>query len=122
MKKKMYRKCGFDEIKPLIAKGKKERVTFANPDGATWWGCFYDDVIIGCVCSVRKKGSIRFKSDYVLPDYRRGGVYKRLFSMRLSEGTNVTKTAFCTPCSLSLYLKNGFKEITKRKDIVFVRL
>lgn len=117
-------KTVFDKVIPLIRLGKKERVTFDNPSGSSWWIAIDDDIdqVVGCVCSVEKGNITRFKSDFVLREYRGKGVYKILFSERLLETKSLKITAFCTHFSLPTYLNNGFAPVSKNRDITFVEL
>jgi GNAT superfamily N-acetyltransferase len=73
-------------------------------------------MVIGFVGYMEVAGSIRFKSDWVDPDWRGQGVYAELFKkrMELFDDTQ-TLTAFCTPMSLPTYIRNGFVKATETK-------
>jgi len=125
MKSFVCRQIKYDELGDLIKLGKKERVTFDNPDNAYWFGSFDGDKIVGCVCVVinPKTKTARFKSDYVRVEYRRLGVYSALCIVRMNFCIRhkVKKaTAFCTPKSIGKYLADGFAPASKRGDITFV--
>jgi GNAT superfamily N-acetyltransferase len=118
------KRCDYEVIKPFKTQCSKERVTLDNPSGSVWIAAFNDDKVIGFVCLVVTKArSARFKSDYVLPEYRGRGIYGRLFALRMAlcGRLGVKKaTAFCTPLSLPTYVKNGFQRKSVRGDITFV--
>jgi|TARA_B110001469_G_C9335951_1_gene178559 N-acetylglutamate synthase-like GNAT family acetyltransferase len=109
--------CDYKEITPLIKHGKKERVTFVNAEGCLWFCAEYEGSVIGCAALVIKGATARFKSDFVHPNFRMGGVGNLLMEARLKElGPFVGKaTAFCTPMSWPIYKKNGFIEHNKNK-------
>ena len=121
----------FNDVEALVKLGKRERVTFANPPGALWWGVFLQEKIVACAALVVKQGKRglvgRFKSDYVLPEYRGKGVYRAMFQARLEDAVSyglVEGTAFCTPMSVHQYNKSGFETISMtgvKGDIAFVR-
>ena len=74
--------------------------------------------MIGFVCVVinTHTGSARFKSDFVLKEWRSQGIYQQLFRYRLryTLRQNVQLiTAFCTPMSVKTYLRHGFRYARK---------
>jgi hypothetical protein len=114
----------YEEVKPLTHQARRERVTMENPEGAAWFVAEEDGVIVGCVCAVIKKKGARFKSDFILPAYRKQKIYRDLFKIRTAHALQYpTKqwTAFCTPQSLKVYLENKFQKVSLHRDIWFVK-
>ncbi len=114
----------FEEVRPLTNAAKKDRVTMENPEGAVWFVAEEEGVIVGCVCAVIRGPWARFKSDFMLPKYRRKKLYQAMFGARMAHTLKFPVkrlTAFCTPMSLDLYLKHGFEKISARRDIWFVK-
>ena len=114
----------FEEVRPLTSAAKRERVTMENPEGAAWFVAEEDGVIIGCVCVVIKKTGARFKSDFILPAYRKQKIYRDLFKTREAYALKFPVrqwTAFCTPQSLKVYLEHKFEKVSLHRDIWFVR-
>lgn len=122
----IYRIADYNEVAPFSSLVKKERVTMENPEGATWFVAedIEENKIVGFACIViSKTRNARFKSDYVLKEYRGNGIYENLFTQRLKYAAlrKVKKaSAFCTSLSLGCYMKYGFSCISKKKDITFV--
>lgn len=117
-------KSEYKLVRSLMRQGNKERVTFDNPDGSQWWIAIDEDTdtVLGCVCAVIKGNTARYKSDFVLPAFRGQGAYRELFKVRDEQISAEVITAFCTPLSLPMYLKNEFKAISINKNnITFVK-
>ncbi|MCP4749091.1 MAG: GNAT family N-acetyltransferase [Desulfobacteraceae bacterium] len=118
----------FDQVKILGKDIKRDGVTLANPPGAIWIGATDDDKIVGVVCIVinSKTKTARYKSDFVLKDYRKRGIYRKLFQLRESfvrmKGVK-TATAFCSFMSINCYVKYGFVPQRRKvnTDNVFVK-
>jgi GNAT superfamily N-acetyltransferase len=115
----------FERIQPFKSRVVKERVTLDNPKGAVWFAAVdvnNENAIIGFVCAVVKGKTVRFKSDYIAPEYRGKGIYRSLFEKRLRGASCKAQraTAFCTPLSLPTYLKFGFQVKSWKGDIAFV--
>lgn len=92
----------------------KERVAIKKHDPATKYLCYMNGIhpvaIVGW--QVIKDGHIRFKTDYVRPNFRGKGLYSALWEYRMNlifkEYNPHTITAYCTEMSLPKYLKEGF--------------
>lgn len=120
----IIRQCRYREVGRFNSAAAKERVTMANPEGAVWFAALHDSQIMGFCCVVFSGQTARLKSDYVLPGYRRQGIYQQLFRARLDfcalNRAIHRLTAFSTPMSLPQYLKMGFRVCRVKGDISFV--
>lgn len=104
---------------------EKESIDFKFYPNCQYLGAFVDGQLVGMVAWQMVGQSLRYKSDCVLPTFRKQGVYSALWKAR-DEATNDTKhssvTAYCTPMSLGMYLARGFKQgKTNRYGITFVK-
>lgn len=123
----VIRIANFEEVSSFNNIVKKERVTMDNPNGSVWFLAedLDNNKIVGFVCIVISKNkNARFKSDYVIKEYRGNGIYEELFKVRLkyaAEQKVKKASAFCTPLSLGCYMKYGFSCVSNKKDIAFVK-
>ena len=105
----------FKEIKHLKGRAAKEGVVM---DEKTSYHVFeVAGQIVGFVGSMSLNSDssvMRFKSDWVDPDWRKQGIYKILFDIRdKSIKPNVCEVnAFCTQLSLPMYKSRGFEVVT----------
>lgn len=87
-------------------------MSWGNPAGTKWLFAMLDGDPVGVVAlSTMVDGSVRFKSDVVLPAYRGMGVYRMLCRerIRIAEDMLFSKaTAFCGDMSIKQYLNDGF--------------
>lgn len=106
----------FEAIQPLIKHAIKEHVIIADFDNSIWFSAIKNNKVVGCVCCQFNGDKCRFKSDFVLPEYRSNGIYKALFKQRSVQVEHLVKeiSAYCTPMSIRLYLQNGFKIISDK--------
>lgn len=103
-----------------------DRTTYSYEDRTmTYIGAFLPDGrIIGCVGFRRMSDGIRFKTDVVLPEFRKMGVYTHLFDKRMEVISSMLFmhiTAFVTSSAMSLFVKNGFFIQSARKESCFVK-
>lgn len=118
------KKIKYELVTPYAKMGKRERVTFENPDNAHWYGIFKGEKLIAFYCLVGYKNSVRFKSNYTLPAYRRNGCLQQFIEhakMKCRQWGMKTMSAFCTPMSISSHLKHGAQPCSENNGIVFVR-
>jgi len=114
-------KTNYDSVKHLYKLAKTDNVCLINLNNSTWFSALNDNYMtIGCVCLTVNKYTSRFRGDYVLPEYRKKGLYKYLFKLRLDycleNYPNIKRlTAFTTPSSIHTYKKNGFNIIKTKK-------
>jgi N-acetylglutamate synthase-like GNAT family acetyltransferase len=115
--KTLIKECDYENIKPLIKLGKKERVTFENPEGCVWFSAEFDGKVIGCCALVFKGSKVRFKSNFVHPNYRMNGVGKAMLAARMKrlDGFIGKATVFSTPISWPSYDIYDFVEYKKNK-------
>lgn len=109
----------FKELEPLILLAGKDGMRVHDVPGSVWFCARVDGEMAGFVsCYIREKqGKAVFKSDYVRGEYRRKGIYRKLFEKRLDyvKNFNVRKIkASCTKMSLECFLSYGFKKIESR--------
>lgn len=117
------REVSHSELRPLFSMSK-ERVDFKKNSRTRYLGAFCEGKIVGCVGWQMIGSTLRYKTDCVLPEYRRRGIYSQLFSVRDERCSMIDKkkiTAFCTPMSLPAYIGRGFRKIsTSKAGIAFV--
>lgn len=87
----------------------------------TWYLYVYNERVVGFCSMVKKNGYTSFNHDYVLKEYRNRGFYSEMFKCRLNDCSGKLK-AVCTHKSINVFLKNGFKEIKRTKNYIFVEL
>lgn len=109
----------FTDLSPLSAM-RKEHVDFTDNGNTSYLGAFVEDKIVGVVgWQMVGKRNLRYKTAFVLPQYRGKGIYKALFEAREQHCEAIFKekiTAFCTPLSLPMYLKSGFEVVRENKN------
>lgn len=121
------KEISFDDVpEDIIREGKKNRVTFENPEGAHWLAVFDEGEIVSVSCVViPKKGkTARLKSSYTKEEHRNQGYFSKLveYSLALCR-TNRMKiaTVFSTPFSLNCHMQHGALPVSRRNDITFMR-
>ena len=118
---------GFAEVLPHRREAEREQVSFANPDGAEWYGIRDGGRLISFFCLVAGKGerSARFKSNYTVPDMRRRGCLAASirFALQWCVRRRVPAlTAFCTASSLRSHVAHGARAgKTAANGVTFVR-
>lgn len=116
------RTCAYDELKPISVM-TKEGVALHDNGSTLYIGCFDGDKIVGVVGFQRLGSKMRYKTDYVRPEYRGRGIYSMLFKHRDMICTRMgckVFTAFCTKMSAATYLRNHFKKKSEKNGIIFV--
>lgn len=112
-----------EELRPL-ADLTRERVDMKFNANCHYLGAYLNGKLVGVVgCQRMGRTLLRFKTDGVLPEYRGQGIYTLLWRAR-EEMFNTGKdsvTAFCTEKSLPCYLAHGFKPVSTRNGITFVK-
>ncbi len=101
----------FEEIAPIVPFLIQGRMRVRNTENTIWFGAKLGDEIVGVVSCVLRRTYVYYNSDFVRKEYRKKGIYARLFEERdkfvLTLNSDLIK-AKCTPNSLNHYLKNGF--------------
>ena len=92
-----------------------------DDDNKNWFVAIKNDKVCGFVAAIARNNSIIFCNDYVLPQYRKQGIYEALFAARLYNYKNNIITATVTNASLGCYLANGFSVVGKRGKYYIVK-
>jgi GNAT superfamily N-acetyltransferase len=85
-----------------------------NDDGMEWFIALEENDVIGFCCVKPKKNSVRFCHAYVIEEYRKKGIYKKLFNARFCAYMGCQISATCNDKSLKMFLDHGFKIMRKR--------
>ena len=112
-----------EELRPLLSL-RKERVDLKFNPAVNYLGAYMNGRLVGVVgCQRMGRTLLRYKTDGVLTEFRGQGIYTLLWRAR-EEMFNTGKdsvTAFCTERSLPCYLAHGFKPVSTRNGITFVK-
>ena len=112
-----------EELRPLLSL-RKERVDLKFNPAVNYLGAYMNGRLVGVVgCQRMGLTLLRYKTDGVLPEFRGQGIYTLLWRAR-EEMFNTGKdsvTAFCTEKSLPCYLAHGFRSVSSRNGITFVK-
>jgi GNAT superfamily N-acetyltransferase len=123
-------KSTFKELEAIILLAGQDGMRVHDVPGSVWFCAKVDGEMAGFVsCYIsERQGKAVFKSDYVRKEYRRRGIYRKLFEARLDyvKDFNVKKIkASCTKMSLGCFLAYGFKKTVTRSrkytDVVMYR-
>jgi len=111
----MITPISFLDLKPFLDQAKKEMLTFC--DNVEYFGYYNEDKIVA-FCGIRYVGSKKaiVKNYFVVKEHRGKGYFKILFEYSLSFTQGKTIEATCTPMSINLFLKKGFKVIKEYKN------
>lgn len=129
MEEKKYKNLQIKEVSPAdilhhLPKMSTEHVAPPKfPFSGKYIGAYVDGKLVGCVGWFIKGKTIRYRTDYVLPNYRKAGIYTALFLAREDKCAKLgmRTTAFCTSRSRGMYLRSGFVCKSDRdKEIKFV--
>lgn len=100
------------EFTPSGEMARQKGLTWANKADHLWFVAYHNGRQAACAgMVVLSNGKARFKTDTVLPEFRRQGLYARLSAMRLAEARaiNCTEaTCFSSRDSRAQFLKDGF--------------
>jgi len=113
--------CTPDDIAGLMPLAKKEGLYFSS--STQLYSAWVDSVLVGFCGIVWYKRHCKFKSDFVLPVYRRKGYYSEMMKIKFDMAKNMDYiTATCTKSSLPIWLKLGAKITKQYSDVTTVRL
>lgn len=120
-----YRRVPFELVEKFKSRASKERVTMANPDNAVWFAALHNDEVVGfsCLTVDLKRKTARFKSSFVLQEFRGKGIFSVLQKMRLQFCLHLgikKITAYATPLSLPQHLKDGFQVKSYKGNIAYI--
>jgi hypothetical protein len=113
----------FNEIDPIIPLVRKGNMRVRNTNQTVWFGAKVGEELVGIVSCVIYETYVFYNTDFVKKEYRKKGIYSRLFVERDKFVSGLDRNlikAKCTPFSVNHYLKNGFVAIGNRKSITFV--
>lgn len=119
------KEVSFGEISHLKSIAKKERVPLENTRNTRYYAFIENGIIKGITAVFRvSKLEMRFKSTFVLPQYRFNGISKLLndftFELFLASSHTIV-TAFCTPINLKWYIRKGFNVVYYKGTITNVK-
>lgn len=100
----------------------KERIDIRDDYKCQYIGAFLGTELVGFVGFRLIGKAMRMKTDYVISQHRGKGVYRKLFMQReIATSEYPIHTAFSTPMSLPMFLKAGYKIMSERNGINFVK-
>jgi len=112
-----------EELRPLLSL-RKERVDLKFSPAVKYLGAYMNGRLVGVVgCQRLGPHLLRYKSAGVLPEFRKMGIYSLLWRAReemYNTGGDIV-TAFCTEKSLPMFLAHGFRKVSERNGITFVK-
>lgn len=118
---------GYDDptLYATLAPFKKEPgMSWGNNPGTQWiFGSLRGKPVGVVALSTLPNGTLRFKSDVVLQDYRRMGVYAALCDARLylARETGASKAStYAGDKSEPQYVKDGFKVQSRNKGVAYM--
>ena len=114
----------YDDTKPFHNEMKKEHVDTKSTPNTRYFGVYVGGELAGFVGVMDKGvGLVRFKFDYVRPEFRGKGLYNALFQYRLEKYRDRKISAFCTNMSVGTYKRYGFMEIWHKEatNITFLK-
>jgi len=109
--KAMIKEISRNDVIPFMRMASKEGVFF-NSKEVIYYGYFIDGKLVGFVGVKYSPHKAILKNDYVLPEFRRRGIYRELNEYRMNKirEKNIKKAeGYFTPQSLPLHIKNGGK-------------
>ena len=74
----MIREISVGDVLPFMKKAKKEGLTFPKKRKVRYYGYFHHQRLVGFVGVMLYRKKAVLKNDYVLPEYRRRGIYRKL--------------------------------------------
>src|SRR5690606_36012511 len=86
-----------------------------TPADAAWFGAYRDNTLLGCCCAMQcgDTSVVYFQRDFVFKEYRRKGVYSRLFKERMEYSIKQGykhAVAMCNENSKKVFKQYGFFE------------
>lgn len=119
------RKIKFKEIpEDFLTAAKKDSLSFLAGEDVHYWGAFDGPKLIGCtsLCAFKNNHG-KIKSNYVLPEYRRQGIFTQLNKIcvdyaKFLQLTNVTLN--CLESSVSVHTKAGAVQWKDGKRIKYM--
>jgi len=98
------------------------RLPSSTPDpsrhSSCGWIAMVDNKEVGwCNMSFLPENTLKFEDAFVHPDYRKKGIYRKLWDTRWKYVNDNLKgmkvIAYCKPITVGFYKEKGFKEVHK---------
>jgi len=109
----MIKQIDRKDLKQLEPLAKKEGLIFCK--NTKYIGYFKENELVGFSGYLEYKNKTVFKNHFVLPEYRRQGIFSEMFTY-LFDKTKVPIEATCTKMSINHYLKKGFRIFNSYKN------
>jgi len=121
----MIRVIKYSDIsKEFVEQACKERISFIKGDNAHYWGFYEGERLIGCTCLVIfKNGHGKIKSNYVMKEFRKLGVFNDLNKacLKYAKEQGVTNiTLNCLADSAEIHKKFGAVVYRETKTIQYM--
>jgi GNAT superfamily N-acetyltransferase len=94
-----------------------------DDDGAIWWVALDGAKVAGFCALMRDGERVQLRSSYVLPRYRRRGVYRLLFTERMTEISSPARVRSVVRAeAVPVFRAHGFEEIKATKNFYTMEL
>lgn len=103
---------------------KREMPYLSNSREMIWFLAFRQGELVGFAAVDPSKTSVTLRNQYVYPDYRKNGVFIKLFKASLDYAVKLNlpiNVAVSDKKVLELYRQHGFEETRKTKNYIFMR-
>lgn len=121
-KKEFYGHMGDVLTMPEI---KKELPYLRNSTEMVWFLAFNNDELIGFTAVEIGGKSVALRNQYVFPEHRKNGVFKKLLKKSLDYANKLNLPILVATSNdkkvVSMYQKLGFEEMRRTKNYVFLR-
>jgi GNAT superfamily N-acetyltransferase len=87
----------------------------------TWYLAYISGELVGFCASINKLSKTIIAHDYVVPEFRKQGIYTELFNYRFEDISGLITSAV-TNKSIGVFIKNKFTVVRKTKNYYFVEL
>jgi predicted GNAT family acetyltransferase len=119
----MIRPAEKNEVNHLFSLAKKEGICFCN--STSYFAFFFKGNVVAMTGVIWYAKKAVFKNSFVLPEYRKKGIYKQLVNHRLKnaydKNINIIE-ATCTSMSLPYWLNSGASIVKQYKKFTKVQL
>jgi GNAT superfamily N-acetyltransferase len=109
------RELAYSEVEPYGEAVKAEGAGTINPN-YVYYGLFEDDTLVSFGAMICKGSNVKLMNGFTLPEYRGRGYHEALNAFRIEKAKELGMkkiTGSCTPMSLHVKLRQGFREISK---------
>jgi hypothetical protein len=112
-----YLLCGFSTNRKVISELTYPIYVDHN---SIFYFAVLNNNVIGFCSAIKNKNKIVFSHDYVIYEYRKKGIYCKLFDMRYNDFKYNNVYAVCTKNSINTFLRYGFNIQKITKNYTFV--